>query len=124
MENTQGSLSGEAAQEFLTALQTVARTYHEDSQFRAQLEASPRTALTDSGVELPPAIDIQVFANTADVFHVVLPPDPTVLISDDSLLDVAGGRYGEIPRQRSALSTVSTFPSTISTGSTVDAGPI
>ena len=124
MENTQSLLSGAAAQGFMTALQSVAKNYHEDSQFRAQLEASPRSVLTDKGVELPPDLDVRVFANTEDVFHVVLPSDPTTLISDNSLVDVAGGRYGETPRQRSALSTVSTIPSTVSTGSTVDAGPI
>ena len=121
MKNTQDSI-GEVTQGLMTALQAVAPKYHNDPQFRAQLEASPRTVFAEEGVELPPNGDVRVFANTAEVFHLVLPSDPNILITDKSLGDVSGG--GQITPQRSAVSTVATFPSTVSTASSVDAGPL
>ncbi len=45
-----------------------------DSAFRDKLLASPAAVMAESGVKLPEGIQIEMFANTEKVIHIVLPP--------------------------------------------------
>ena len=76
----------------LRAMWEMARSYRDDPDFRARLDAEPRTVLADGGIEIEPAeIDLRVWANTEDVFYVALPPDPNIVLLDESLQETAGG---------------------------------
>ena len=86
METTKNT-TGDA----LGVLLAVAKDYHDDPQFRAQLEESPRATLGARGVALPATGDVRVVADTKDVCHMVLPSDPSALMTDDALDAVAGG---------------------------------
>ena len=91
---TQDQFYGKTARDFFAILQKVAKDYHDDPRFRAQLDEVPRTALADKGLTLPATGDVRVFANTEDVFHVVLPPDPGAPMTDETLASLAGGVFG------------------------------
>ena len=91
METTQDQFSGESAQDFFATLQKVAKDYHDDPQFRAQLDEAPRATLAARGLTLPATGDVRVVANTKDVFHVVLPPALNVEMTDEALTKTAGG---------------------------------
>lgn len=62
-----------------------------DSGFRAKLRAEPAAALAERGIAVAPGIDFRLAENSAAVYHVVLPPDPNVRLSDRGLSEVAGG---------------------------------
>ena len=42
-------------------------------------------------MKIPEGIEVRVMANTADTFHVTMPPDPNVELSDEMLEMVAAG---------------------------------
>ena len=50
-----------------------------------------KEALADMGILVPMNMEVSVVANTNDVFHVVMPADPNVDLSDDELLTTSGG---------------------------------
>ena len=62
-----------------------------DPGFRAKLRAEPAAALAERGIAVAPGIDFRLAENSAAVYHVVLPPDPNVRLSDRGLGGVAGG---------------------------------
>ena len=68
----------------------------EDSDFRARLIADPKTTIADEiGSVIPDGFDVEVHEDTADTFHLVLPPSQT--LTDSELADVVGGfgpKYG------------------------------
>ena len=41
---------------------------------------------------MPADVQVEVAVNTDKVFHVVLPPDPNIMLSDEALDMVAGGK--------------------------------
>ena len=62
----------------------------EDPDFRAQLLADPRTAVSaELGVPIPEGFDCQVHEDSATQMHLVLPP--VDLLTEKELALVAGG---------------------------------
>ncbi len=75
------------------AYEALAARYRDDAALRSQVEdGEVADFLSEIGIALPPGIEARVVANTADTYHVVLPPDPNVKLSDESLSAVAGGK--------------------------------
>ncbi len=68
----------------------VARTWR-DAAFKAKLMADPQATLKEAGVAVPAGVKVTVVENTAQHFHLVLPPKPTGELSDEALDGVAGG---------------------------------
>lgn len=67
-----------------------------DPDFRAEVEADPKSAVAALGVEIPPHIDdVRIVENTGDTLHLVLPPGPDGVLSDDDLSGVSGGAAGD-----------------------------
>ena len=98
----------------------MARSYRDDPEFRARLEAEPRAVLAEGGLEIqPPEIDLRVRANTADVFYVTMPPDPNKVLLDESLREIAGGTTAGSLACAGSASTFSCPISSASTGSSV-----
>ena len=63
-----------------------------DPAFRGRLAADPAAALAETGLELPAGVDrVSVIGNTADTFHVILPPNPNARLGDAALEAVSGG---------------------------------
>ena len=71
----------------------VARTWR-DAAFKAKLLADPQATLKEAGVAVPAGVKVTVVENTAQHFHLVLPPKPTGELSDEALDGVAGGYSG------------------------------
>ena len=90
---------------------TLAQSCREDPKLRARAEADPRAVLFEYGIELPLGRDVRLTENTADTFHVVLPPDPNSALADAQLEAVAGGNTARTTRQsfKSASTIISCF---------------
>lgn len=64
-----------------------------DPEFRARMERDPKGALESMGVALP-FDEVRLAVDTADVAHVVFPPDPNAKLRDEQIDAVSGGsRY-------------------------------
>lgn len=116
-EQTNGLLA--EAEENLRMLTAAARSYRDDPEFRAQLETDPQTALAGVGVDLDvPGSDIQVRANTAEVFHLVMPADPNSTLTDEMVQNIAGGSTASTAGSAGSGSTISTPASSVSSAGT------
>ncbi len=62
-----------------------------DPEFRSRMEADPKAALAEHGIEIPSGVDVRLAVNSEDTIHVVAPPDPNRTMSDDDLGVVVGG---------------------------------
>ena len=72
------------------ALGAVASAWRKDKDFRARMEADPKAALAEKGVDVP-AEDVRVAVDKEDNLHVVVPTDPNGEMSDEALKMVSGG---------------------------------
>ena len=64
----------------------------DDPALRARLLADPRAVLREiAGVEIPDTITVAVHEESADAFHLVIPPALPDELSEDQLDSVAGG---------------------------------
>ena len=63
----------------------------EDGDFRTQLLADPKTAISaETGMTIPEGFDVAVHEDSATTAHLVLPPSPE--LTEVDLEMVAGGR--------------------------------
>ena len=92
--------------------------YRADPALRARAEADPHGVLAERGMEIPPAVDVHIVANTDEVFHVVLPADPNTVLADETLEGVAGGAAA-CAGCASTASTLGTAISCIGTGGSI-----
>ena len=74
--------------ELLTSINEECRR---NESARSELDADPRAFFHQRGYDVPGEAEIRVVANTPDVVHLALPPDPNEMIADDVLTSVAGG---------------------------------
>ncbi len=68
--------------------------FHSDPELRARCESDPHGVLAENGVEVPLGYDVRFVADTANVHHFVLPPDPNASLEDEDLDMVVGGKGG------------------------------
>ena len=107
----------------LAAANDLAQRYEADETVRARID-SGNTAefLPELGVNLPGNMEGRIVLNTADTYHFVLPPDPNVALSDETLAMVAGGKTGGTAGTVGTAGTAvfcSTSPSTVSSAASV-----
>lgn len=75
-----------------SSIDAFANSWRDDPGFRARIDANPRTALAEWGLDMPAgAVSARVVEDTPEVLHVVFPPPPGVVLSDAELDGVAGG---------------------------------
>ena len=78
-----------------SAFSALAERYRSDAALRSRIDGGDvEDALSDLGLVPPPGIEVRIAANTADTFHVVMPPDPNTELSDEMLSAVAGAVAG------------------------------
>ena len=68
-----------------------ARKCQDSPELRARAEAEPRAVLSEHGIHVPPEQDVRIVANTAETFHLIMPPDPNSVLAEEDLAAVAGG---------------------------------
>ena len=61
-----------------------------DAEFKTKLQADPVAVLQSLGIEVPVGLQLQVLADTEQVWHLVIPCPPADL-SDAQLEAIAGG---------------------------------
>jgi len=62
-----------------------------DEALKARFLSDPRTVLAEHGIEIPDRIDVKVVENTDACVYITIPKRPSGELSDDDLLDAAGG---------------------------------
>ena len=73
----------------------MVESWRGDPGFRSRMEADPKAALAESGLDLPGGVeDVRLAVDSADTIHMVVPPDPNIAVSDVALRDVVGGTSG------------------------------
>ena len=75
--------------------------YHRDPDLRSRCESDPHAVLAENGVEVPLGYEVRFVANTADVFHFTLPPDPNAPLTEEELAGVVGGKGEHTPSYES-----------------------
>ena len=96
----------------------VAERYRVDAELRERIESGDISdVLSDLGLQLPSDIGVHVTANTEDLFNVVFPPDPNVILDDERLgaITAGAGTLGTV----SSSGSVSTLRGCLSSASTV-----
>ena len=109
-------LAAELHERYSDALQSMANDCRDDPALQARVDDDPRSVFADRGLPFPEDADVRVVRNSAEVFHLTMPPDPNADLSDALLGAVSGGHTphtsGGPP---GCASTASTIPSCIST---------
>ena len=115
------NIDGERLRARAERLDALAVRYRGDERLRQRLEAGDARAEVSIPEleELPPEAEIRVVADTDEVVHFVMPPDPNAALDDVDLVGVSGGNSVS---SAGTLGTVGSFPSCISSGSTVSSG--
>ena len=85
------NVSPGAAAENHRAFQQLVRRYHSEPAFRRELDRDPDGRLREIGFAFPPGVQVAVVADTSDVIRFVMPADPNIELSDETLDMVAGG---------------------------------
>ena len=107
------TVSNDDLEQLAATLARLSADYRDRPEIRAQLDAEPRSFFAARGVDLQAGTELRVVANTADVFHLAMPPNPNAALRDDALETVSGG---------APISTIASFPSTISSASSLEDG--
>ena len=106
----------------LERFHTFAARYREDSDLRARIDSGDLSdAIAELDLPTPPEnIQVRIVADTPEVVHVIMPPDPNADLTDESLSAVAGGKTAGSAGSASTLSTLacSCAPGSASTAST------
>ncbi len=100
--------------EAYTHFLATADRYRNDAEFRRSLDEGGGKATLDAFGFAAPGLadmDVRIVANTDEVQHFILPPDPNMSLTDEELGSVAGGT----PASTVSSAACSTVPSTAST---------
>ncbi len=100
----------------------VADRYRNDEEFRSAIDDGREDAFAAFGMETPGLqdMDVRVVANTDEIRHFIMPPDPNASLTDEQLSSIAGGSEPNLSSIGTASTLMcSTLPSTASTLSTV-----
>lgn len=108
------------------SMQELNAAYRRDEDLRRRIDGGDLEPVAEAfGLDIPAGVDMRVVADTAEVFHLILPPDPNAVVADSKLSQVSGGNTaGSAGTVGSAgCFACSTSPSTISSlGSAGSAG--
>ena len=105
----------------LERFHTFAARYREDSDLRARIDSGDLSdAIAELDLPTPPEnIQVRIVADTPEVVHVIMPPDPNADLTDESLSAVAGGKTAGSAGCAGTASTFgcSTVPGSVATAS-------
>lgn len=101
----------------MAELAALAEAVRVDPESGGRLESDPRGLLAEHGITVPHGLGVRMVVNTAETFHLVLPPDPNAAISDEDLTSVAGGITFTCVASHGSATTASTAAGTASTAS-------
>lgn len=88
-------------------------------ELRSEFSSDPRGYLADKGFgAFPDDFEIKVVENTADTFHVAMPPDPNLFLMDEDLGTLAGGKTASTAGSAGSASTIGSVMTTIGSAST------
>lgn len=104
--------------ENLRLLADFSTEYHNNEELRARIDGGDLVPMMQAldWDYVPQDVEVRVFCNTADTFHLTLPSDPNVSLQDQDLASIAGGS------SNGCVSTVfcaGTAPSCVSSASSV-----
>ncbi len=116
MSPTSVDVATERYEQFLA----VADRYRNDEAFRRAIDDGREDAFAAFGME-PPLADLEarVIANTDELHHFILPPDPNANLTDEQLSSIAGGTSTASSAGSLSTGACSCFFSTISSLGTV-----
>ena len=104
-------MTPEVAQKYqanFASFRSLSDRYWEDETLRGRIDAGDvGDLLPDLGIEISPGIDVRIVADSSDTRYFVLPPDPNVPLSDETLGMVAGG--GKTASSAGTVGTASTM---------------
>lgn len=92
--------------------------WRRDPEYRARMEADPRAALAERGVDVPESLDVRLVVEDADTMHIVFPPDPNEALLDEDLSSVSGGVRASSAASVGCGSTLGCIPSSVSSAAT------
>ena len=92
--NNLGSKAAELMGSHARRVFSFVSEYHRDPELRARCQSDPHAVLAENGIEVPLGYDVRFMADSADVHHFVLPPDPNASLDDEDLEMVVGGKGG------------------------------
>ncbi len=73
-------------------LKDFSKQYWSDEALRARVDSGDMSLIREGIKALSfPEVELKLAANTSDVYHVVMPPDPNYALSDQALDKVAAG---------------------------------
>ena len=90
--NDLGSMTESLMSDHARRVASFVREYHSTPELRERCQSDPHSVLAENGVEVPLGYDVRFVADTADLHHFVLPPDPNVSLEDEDLDMVVGGK--------------------------------
>ena len=109
--------------DFYTRVGLLAQRCQGDAGLRERLAGDAgQDELRKLGIEpYAPGVEMRIVADTEETMHLVFPPDPDAVLSDDALIRVAGG--SNTASTVASVGTTSTFgcstaPSTVGSGGT------
>ena len=73
-----------------TSFGDVVKTWRDDAAWRARVEADPKAALAEKGVDMSGVDEVRVAVDTPETTHVVFPA-PEAPLPDGELKRVVGG---------------------------------
>lgn len=83
----------ENARQNLILFNDLALKYRDDSNMRSRFDSGEvEEGLAVLGMELPSDMEARIVANTPETHYFVLPPDPNVMLADEDLTLIAGGK--------------------------------
>ncbi len=103
------------------AFEAAARRYRDDAPWRERIDDGESEAvsglMSDIALTPAPGASVRVRANDDRVFHVIMPPDPNMTVTDETLSGVVGGARAGTMASLSSAGTAgcSTAPSTLGT---------
>ena len=98
---------------------SLANEWASDPALRERAAAAPREVLSERGIAVADALgdcEMRIVANTAEIYHLTLPPDPNADLEDEDLRRVAGG--SNCAGSVGTISTTSTFISCLGSAAT------
>ncbi len=73
-------------------LQDLSKQYWSDAALRDRIDGGDSSLVRERlDFSAVPGAEVRVLANTSDVYHVIMPPDPNYPLSDQTLEKVAAG---------------------------------
>ena len=107
------------------ALRAIAEEYRRDDALRERIDSGDVSPLLDRlDFPIPENMEVKIVADTPETLHIILPPDPNALLSDEDLGSVAGGKTAGSAGSVGTASTMACLTTPSSVGTASSAGSV